>query len=371
MAPPNPAKPAWQRYLLTGGALFAALAIGVIGCVLYDHLSEDSDPFGQDRPIEFLYLDGARVEAYLAQLDGGTFARQHLSQKLTEAASGEIAVPNAGKAGASFSEENFFEREVTATAASRFVELLHDLEGLDDEDAMRTIGLRHFRETRCDLSEGHFVLFRTRTLRPPTYLNPYLAVRQAGTLSALFPMPSRNPAKRALVEKRRKAALQFHNQVGVNPRVVFAIQPLVEGERGEIKYLLPMNVAQLTDERSLIKYGGGTFTVVGKVVRLYSEVPDCPNGERRIQSQRPPNSDYAYIDSPTRETWEHPLAGAPNELVCRTNYACAKAVRKRHLTGEERRSRIDDARDDILAKLTEQTRIERSGAVIIPVAIYK
>ncbi|HEU4943538.1 MAG TPA: hypothetical protein VFT10_00085 [Solirubrobacterales bacterium] len=339
---------------------------------MYDHLSEDADPFGQDRPIEFLYLDGARVEAYLAQMDGGTFARQRLSQKLTEAASGEITVPNAGKAGASFSEENFFEREVTATAASRFVELLHDLEGLDDEDAMRTIGLRHFREARCDLAEGDFVLFRTRALRPPTYLNSYLAVSQAGTLSALFPMPSKDPLRRAVVRKRREASRQFHKQVGLNPRVVFAIQPLVDSELGEVKYLLPMNVAQMTDERSLIKYGGGTFTVVGKVVRLYSEVPDCPNGERRIQSVQPRNSDFAYIDSPTRETWEHPLEGAPNELVCRTNHTCAKAIRREGgIRGEPRQERIEDAREEILTEMREQTRIEDSGAVIIPVAIYK
>src|SRR6185295_2847010 len=118
-----------------------------------------------------------------------------------------------------------------------------------------------------------------RALRPPTYLNPYLAVSQAGTLSALFPMPSSDPEQRAVVRTRREASRQFRKQVGENPRVVFAIQPLVDSELGEFKYLLPMNVAQLTDERSLIKYGGGIFTVIGKVVRLFSKVDECPDGK--------------------------------------------------------------------------------------------
>jgi hypothetical protein len=340
----------------------------------------------EKRPFEFLYLDSARVEAYLAELDGGTFAKQHVSHRLTRKLNGEVTVEPV-KAGASSEDESFVEREVTATAASRFVELLHQL----GNEEIHSVGLRRFKEdVRCDLDEGDFVSVHTRSMRPPIYLNPYLAVKQIGTLSALFPMPSRDPAQRELVEARREAARQFSRQVGENPRAVFAIQPRVDGELGKVRYLLPMTVGQLTDERSLIKFGGGDFTMIGKVVRIFPRHGPCggapeaaPRPARQVRYQTAAEAGStedgeqgkaehpAYVDSPTRETWEHALEGATPELVCRTNPRCARAVRSGKLRGPRRRMKIEAARAEILKKLRAQTRIEEVGAVILPIAIYK
>jgi hypothetical protein len=380
--------------LRTIGLLLAGLVVGLLLHALHFRspvtFSGSSGAAGEKRPFEFLYLDSGRVEAYLAQIEGGTFARQRLSHKLLRSATGEVTAPNLAKAGVSSQDENFVEREVTATAASRYIELLREL-GSEEVDS---VDLRDFQdEIRCKHAEGDFISFKTRSLRPPIYLNPYLAVGQAGTLSALFPMPSRNPAQRAVVEARRKASRQFRKQVGDNPRVVFAIQPRIDDRLGPVKYLLPLSVGQLTDERSLIKYGGGSFTVMGKLVRIFPKLEGCrgepsttrgehraplkeemdPRTRRRLlrQARREREEHLAYVDSPTRETWEHPLEEANGELICRTSPKCFTEVRRRGLLGSRRRDLIEAARAEMVEKMRGQTRIKKTGAVIIPVAIYK
>jgi len=345
------------------------IAIGVVVGVTL-HAMHFRSPFGtdstsglgsSDKPLEFMYLDSGRVRAYLAQLTGGTFATQHIAHKLVKKVNGEIVVEPV-KAGASSEEEDFIEREVTPTAASNYVELFHDI-----KDDLHTIGLRKYQTEvgRGHLQEGDLVTFHTASLRPPVYLNPYLAVRQSATLSALFPIPSSDPERRAVIESWREASLKFTKQVGENPRVVFAIQPLRDSELGNVKYLLPMNVRQLTDERSLLKLGGGDFTVVGKIVRIFPE--------RSGQELSSDGDNYTYVDSPTRESWERPLEEAPGELICRSNPECASAVRSPEggVHGAARQELIEEARSRLLAAVREQTEIESKGAVILPVAIYK
>jgi hypothetical protein len=195
-------------------------------------------------------------------------------------------------------------------------------------------------------------------MTPPKYVNPYLAVRQSSTLSALFPMPSSDPSKREAVKRLREAARKFAKQVGDDPRIVFKLDPDGEEEKGP-EYLLPVSFRQLTSERSLIKYGGGEFTVLGKVVRLF------PEPERN-----PSKQEEAYVDSPTRETWGRPLKRAIRPLLCRSQPSCL------HQLGDdedaaERRHTIEKTREDMSGSLVEGSQIYRKGAVILPVAIYK
>jgi hypothetical protein len=368
-----------KRKLITGGVIVAAVIGGFVLAKLHFR-----SPFGpadatavKHTPLEFLYLDNTRVEAYLAELDRGTFAQQSLRHKETTKESAEVAASGA-KAGSSSEAEDFIERVVTPTAASEFIELddllsPHDLvldqsgsEGAEDDGE------------EDELQEGDFVRFQANSLRPPTYLNPYLAVQQAGTLSALFPMPSHQPAQRAVVERRREASRQFKKQVGEDPRVVFALQMTTGSETESAKVLLPLKASELTDERSLIKFGGGRFTVVGKVVRIFPE-----EGEEGIESgvNGRHGEPLAYVDSPTRETWEHPLENAPGELICRTSPKCVREVEERRnaqgkvvrtkKVGEERREAIRRTRQRMLTKLHNQTEIAKEGTVILPIAIYK
>jgi hypothetical protein len=361
------------RKIAIGGAIVAA----VIGGYLLAKTHFRS-PFGpadasavKHTPLEFLYLDNTRVQAYLAELDHGTFAEQNLRHKLVNKQEGGVGSGGA-KVAASSEAEDFVERVVTPTAASEFVEL-------NDLLSPREFAVAKFGEdVRGAMREGEFVVFRTHALRPPIYLNPYLAVKQAGTLSALFPMPSRHPAQRAVVERRREVSRQFKRQVGQDPRVVFALQAQNSEEVQKAKYLLPMSVGDLADERSLIKFGGGEFTVIGKIVRIF---PGKGTAELKSGVLGRHDEELAYVDSPTRETWEHPLEHAPGELICRTSPRCVREVERRRKpngegfrpkeVGAKRQAAIRKTRRRMLKKLHNQTEIGKEGAVILPIAIYK
>jgi len=335
-----------------------------------------------DEPAEYLYLDGARALAYLAQFDGGNFTSEQITSQISESQNGKIAVQDALELGESLSEERSVTREIAPTAAGNFVELLSKLE---EHHGLDPIGLGRFKGEVHELPEGQFVVFRTHALSSPVYLNPYLAVRQRKTVSTLFPLPAEGDPDRPRVERAQDAAKRFRRQVGTDPRVVFALSPPDERElearkaarsggteavpapetkaeeektrESHVEYLMPMDARFITEERSLIKFGGGEFTVVGKLVRTFPEDGD---------SHHP-----AYVDSPTLETWARPLARAPLTLLCRTDPKCVERLRHPELSAKNRRAALEDAEDWALEALEEQTEIPRRGAVIIPIAIYK
>jgi hypothetical protein len=383
---------------------FAVLAAFFVVLVWHPWRAGDQDEASQfpaGGPAEFLYLDRARVIAYLAQMEGGTFTTETLTSKLAKEGNGKLAVEGLGEIGGSVSEENSLARDLTPTSAADYFAFLRDLKARHGLD---TIGLGRFEKEVAPMKEGQFVLFDTHELRPPVYVNPYLAVRTSTVFDAIYPAPqhSRFGAERARRQRRR--ARHFEDLLGKNPRIVFALRPydkqeLRRIERGEearpksalelrireedlrrrhpregraraaerqkltrrraeearhVIYLMPMNARLLTRERSLLKYGGGEFTVVGKVVRVFPE-----HGE---------DNHPAYIDSPTVETWEQPLAHAPAKLLCSSDPRCAREENEHR---GRQRSAIHDSRQRDLGALEEETRISQRGAVILPIAIYK
>lgn len=299
-------------------------------------------------PAEFLYLDPVKVGAYLAQINGGTFDAEKVTRKLTNSLDAKAGISGA-EASASQENETAVEREVKPTDASNFFLLRN---GLAKQGELHEIGLRYFdREvSENELEQGAFVTFETTALLSPQYINAYLAVREENTVRTIFPDSP----------ERQKEAKGFAGIVGSDPRVVFALQPSeTTGSEVEFKpfvYLLPMDAGRLTSERSLLKYGGGRFTVVGKLVRIFPE----PNLNRTP----------AYIDSPTRETWEQPLRHAPGELLCRTDPVCFSELSKQE-SADDRAAVIEESRQRALEALSDQTQIQSRGAVILPVAIYK
>lgn len=344
-------KSRWARLFGVILTIAVLMVVGyLLGTLIADARNETPQAnFPAGGPAEFMYLDANRVAEYLAQINGGNFESEKKTEKLTEALSGKLAAPSVGEAGGSRTSESLVERQVKATDASSFF-ALHG--GLRQQGQLEEIGLRYFEDEVKPLEQGQFVTFKTTALLPPVYLNPYLAVKQANTLEAIFPNSN----------GRRKAARAFYEKVGDEPRVVFALRPPDPEQPGsEAKapfvYLLPLNTADLTEERSLLKYGGGQFTVVGKLVRQFPE----PSREE------PP----AYIDSPTRETWLEPVKRAPGELLCRTDPECIVLVRKRRMSGRKRRTALKESRERMIRALKAQTMIKENGAVILPVAIYK
>lgn len=344
----------WRKTLGLALALLVLLVV-IAGLAGFRLEKDDGETLGEPNfppggPAEFLYLDAERVNAYLAQVNGGSFDAETVTRKLSGNFKAKAGVPGV-EGEAAKAEETAVQREVRPTDASSFFALQN---GIDEQGWLYRIRLSSFEEQVEPLARegvGDFVIFETTALLSPRYLNAYLAVRNERTIGAIFPE----------FKERRQEAKDFFEAVGPNPRVVFALQPKERvGSRIVTKpfvYLMPMDASRLTAERSLLKYGGGRFTVVGKLVRTFPEK----------KKDSPP----AYIDSATRETWEQPLRGAPGELLCRTDPFCIDKVRKEDLEGEDRKNATDAARHEVLTALEEQTEIARQGAVILPIAIYK
>jgi hypothetical protein len=332
-------------------------------------------------PAEFLYLDGARILDYLAELEGGSVAKIHRITKEINSVSGEATVGEA-KIGASSQRENEADSTITRTESSELGLLLSDLRA----DRWPGVAL-HWVKLRepSDLEkihEGWLVRFETQDLLSPGYIRPYVVVRQSATLAALFPQAAGNPEGVEHAELQRAKAEAFANKVGPNPRVTFAVaSPNSASKSDPLKILLPMQYRDLTTERSLLereqgRYTGGKLVVIGKVIRLFeAEKNTCSPGEVGCQP--------AYADFATREIWRTPLEHASNFLIDHVSHSCVT-----HHTKPERRqikerlhgtirqlkdvaAETIEGRECFLAKLQRQTRLYRPGAVILPLAVYK
>lgn len=346
------------------GALVAAFGAGLLA----HHFdlrspigpSEETSLKARPQPVEYLYLDINRVAAYLAQLDGGIATSERLSETLTSEEKARVSGGEFFEVGASAQHQNFVEREVSPTAAANFFRLLSLLREQKQLHKVSVDALGDFK----DVGEGAFVVFSSRDLRTPIYANSYFVVRQSGTLSALFPPFGGTKSHREEIRAQREDARKYAHQVGPNPRIVFGLTP--EGDES-IKFLLPLLYRQMTDERSLIKDGGGRFTVVGKVVRLFGQRSKSKNKKKK--RLRP-----SYVDSAARETWTKPLEHVPLPLLRRSSRKCKPiANRSRSLESPSlvRAVKKPTLRSCVMSRLEEQTAIPNGGAVILPVAIYK
>jgi hypothetical protein len=338
---------------------------------LHDNSSEDAVR-EEEAPSEFLFLDVDRVTSYLAQLKGGTFAKERLDHKIVKNAKGELSVEGLGNLGGSAEEEDFVEREVTPTAASNFIELEKTLED-DKKIGLEKNFLHHFasrvapteigQEQEGKVQDGDFVSFEA-LIKGPGYMDPYLAVSHNAPISALLPQNARSPAGRHLLDRQRTAAKRFAAQIGKDPRGVLTVRATQKSTGSVVKFLMPIHLKQLSEERSLLR-AGGVFTVVGKVVRVFT-----PPANAGVQGSEVPK--FAYIDTPTRQTWRDALRGAPGELICRSNLACAGRIEaKGGMTGANRRKLIAETRAGMLRELARETNIEGDGALIVPVAIFR
>lgn len=357
------------------GALAFLASLGIAFWIGYGVINKPADKeelpvLGGKQPFEFLYLDSDRVVAYLAQLKDGEDITQRIQEKVTQTKSGEINVQSALKATASTQSEDFVERQVTPTATSIFVDLKDQLrDGEGNELTEDAAFFENFEqqvtapEAEDDhrFEEGEFVGFKAK-IQPPGYLSPYLSVQYRGALGALFP-DSGSQRQRRVAWARRDQSHKFGKRIGGNPRVMIAIEKRYGANKeSRIKYLIPVRLKQLNDERSLLGSGGTEFIVIGKLVRIFDEPKEGPDNEGEGESQ------YPYIDSATRVLWKNPLRDAPDELVCRSHRLCVHAARKPR---GARRKATKEARQEMLRELKRQTRVERVGAVILPIAIYR
>ncbi len=265
---------------------------------------------------------------------------------------------------------------MTPTASSRLIALETQL---DDKFQNRSAleEYRYFDQRlkkepdAAMLEDGDLVRFRVN-LSAPVYIEPYLAVDHEANASALFPSPSRKPAKRRIVDRRRAKTWKFRKQVGRDPRVVLAtdIEQLdPEGVPiGSMRVLLPLHMKQLSEERSLLRTNS-KFTVIGKTVRIFKPHPQERDSD---EGSGIPDKRNAYVDTPTLHTWLHAIQNAPRELICRSSWNCATEVKKMHKRNA-RQEKIKKIRWELVKALGHDVRIRRKtgGFLIVPIAIYK
>lgn len=348
--------------------IVALVAVIVVGS-RDDSRSGDAQPFQAHLPpVEFLYLDGARILDFLSELEGGQVGAIHRISK-------ELDSLNAGGSGGGFTvgassqHETVADSTVTRTEASELGLLLNDLE----KDNAHGVSFHAIELTSpkilSTLREGMLVRFVTHELLSPGYIRPYVVVRQSATLSALFPQAANDPAGAERAAQQRQKAESFAHQVGPDPRLTFVVSPRPR-EQGEtpLKVLMPMRYRDLTQERSLLEkgrdqYTGGRLVVFGKVIRVFrheTAIP-CGDGDERCPE---------YTDFATREIWRNPLEQASNFLIEHVSHSCETSRSE----GESEQPPGDGTvagRACFLAKLKRQTELYAPGAVILPIAVYK
>jgi hypothetical protein len=301
---------------------------------------------GERAPREFLYLDSARAQAYLSQLDGGNETLRTISETVTRKLGGELTLGPAKVSGEAGSE-NAIERSVSPTAASTFYGLTDRLGALKMLTEMPSTSLSAADDTIAPaqtatpsdkqapaapliapsggsaeanvgfidawkgVKEGDVVSF-IATIRRPTFVRVYQTIHDA-------------PAKSRL--GRQGAALL--KAIGTQPRLPFAVEvPSPRRAAPSLRLVMPIQAANLTSEPSML---APRVRVVAKVVR-------------RLDAEKDRYRDLAFYSR-----FQPVLTLTPAAVLKRLH------APPRLLRGE----------------LLSYRTLRAPGAVILPIAIYK
>jgi hypothetical protein len=331
-------------------------------------------------PPEYLYLDNARVLAFLAQIEGGLSDSERRTRSVTRKVDARLS-GTGGEAGGSSEEQRFVEEVVTPTATTRFYRLLDRLKDKGYLTELDAAG-RSLEKDLLQVDEGAFVRITGCRLELPSYMLLYrLYLKPAGAFSRsfrveeltpteekLFSQLSRDQQSEFLLQKImqqttltqtvlsqqpkarkgrnstsgiadnriavRRDPRRYVKLIGPNPRVpLSSCVPRPRSKPAAVDFLFPIQYAALSDEQSLFS---GTLSLVGKVIRI------ARRGD--LDRYQDPEALRTFLAA----TYE----GEPSLLQ--------QAVNK------------EDLPSKALAKeLVEDATVFAPGAVIIPIAIYK
>jgi hypothetical protein len=277
---------------------------------------------GKGAPSEFLYLDGARVDAYVSQFERGLATLEKTSASRVDKRTSEIAA-SPSKVGREVQAQDVFERTVTSTTASRMVNLLGYLR--HEKDLRRLPGLAA-RDSGRDHSRA----------AAKRFLSEWSAVRQGDFVQVTAPISTPQAGRlyqivRQVPERSATGILgaDLRRAVGNDPRFPVAMT-VDDGQRTPIRLIIPLQFSLLASESSLLV---GKLTVIGKV--LY-----------RVRPGGRPFRDL--------QTW--------------TRF---RAAAIRSVTPDPLLARLRLTRRQMLAELRTYRRVEGPAAVILPIAIYK
>jgi hypothetical protein len=253
------------------------------------------------KPYEYAYLDRARVDAYLGQLNEGDVTQEtrtdvvkgdkgvKLEVKALGEASGSISTERTASVVVSLSEaDNFFKLEkelraedsltdipvsacCSASARGQLSEKLRQLTAAEPEVQLR----KREENTRSDLDHssegvlehlplGTIVKLEGVSLAIPPYLTPYPSLRYAALryikhdpVLGAAPLFDPREAELATEEATTKERKRFIEDAGPNPRLPFSTKV------GHLTVVIPARYSYITGDPSLY---GTSLTVVGELV---------------------------------------------------------------------------------------------------------
>lgn len=277
---------------------------------------------GSGPPNEFLYLDGARVDAYVSQLERGLSTLEKTSASKVDKQSAEVSA-SPSKLGREVQAQDIFERTVTPTTASRMVNLLGYLRQQEDLRRLPGLAARNDGSDRSRSASRRF-LAQWRTVRQGDFvqITAPVTIPRAERLYQIARQVPETSSAGILGAKLRRA-------VGNDPRFPVAVTA-DDGQHTPTRLILPLQFSLLSSESSLIV---GKLTVIGKVLHRVA-----PGGR--------PFRDL--------QTW--------------TRFRAA-AIRR--ITPDRLLARVGLKRPTIRAELLTYRTVEGPAAVILPIAIYK
>lgn len=285
------------RYFKWGALGVAVFALGVIGSSpLKNHLS--SAP-GQLLPAEYVYLDVARVDAYLGQLDNGLSKSEKQALSKSRSANATVNISQAISLGASGTNGESSERTVTPSEGDRFYQLLKQLKTTFENEPHKLDMNEPETLTRDaqQITAGDFIEIRRAKLLVPPFA---LAVPKLS-----FGDQSRVKGRK-LVSRQAVARLIAHHpsevraylkRFGRDPRFLLAIKGRRVGREKPLTVLIPIRYSDLINTVSLV---GDSLTVVGKVIVQPKE---------QEQQTKP-----AYYDDEAASTYKSALLHVPRDV---------------------------------------------------------
>jgi hypothetical protein len=257
------------------------------------------------RPYEYVYLDTARVESYLGQIDDGQVKQETRTASSKETAGGKFEIKSLAEASGSVTNEktssavvsfsdadNFYRLEkqleedgaITAiplsagatagvrSAVKRKVAHRHGLSG-HERRASEHEGIETEYEAELEhLPVGRIVKLEDVLLHVPPYLAAYPSLRYAiprfNPANEVFeaaPLYTFSAAEVELEESAKKERERFIKRAGANPRL-----PL-SSTLHHLTIVIPARYAYLTGDPSLLN---ASVTVVGKLVQKGEDFGD-------------------------------------------------------------------------------------------------
>jgi hypothetical protein len=332
--------------------------------------SEERLPKANVPPLEYAYLDPARVDAYMGEATNGITTSEQRTKQLTRAINASLSAGAAVQAGASQQEEEGTMDTVEPKATDRMYEFLrlirekgevrypggcngssnprHWIGNVDDQLPAADVEA----EVSC-IGVGNFVRIDHVQLFVPPFAQALQRAQSATAFYGALPAPRHAFTSPTQSTKVRSALHQYAKLVGSDPRMPFVAAPFGGRRRvgNGVTFFLPMSYDDLTVEPSLLS---SSVTIVGKII--YSA-----------------DAGAAYVDYPTVATFGRALLRSQPAFRSELG-VCSKTpppsthpqyVAALHHTG------ACESAQQMLSHVTQSVTFKPPFVVVLPLAIYE